>query len=84
MRVEAAGQQVTCGPFHRESLFLVGAEAECSLQQAGIPPLPSGSHKYLPVCDWKYTYISITCCQWGFVCNTGLFLAAGASPPELQ
>lgn len=37
-----------------ESLSRVRAEAECSsLQLAGTPPSPSGSHKYLPACDWK-------------------------------
>lgn len=37
-----------------EGLSRVRAEAACSsLQRAGIPPSPSGSHKYLPACDWK-------------------------------
>lgn len=61
-----------------EGLSRVRAEAACSsLQRAGIPPSPSGSHKYLPACDWK---ICIKTLSVGLMCSTGLFLAAGASP----
>lgn len=47
MSVGAAGWRIPCGLFS-ENLSPVGAKAERSLQRAGIPPLPSGSHKYLP------------------------------------
>lgn len=46
MSVGVAGWRIPCGLF-LENVSLVGAKAEHSLQRAGIPPSPSGSHKYL-------------------------------------